>query len=194
MQKIYLSRPAIGILSFFVMALFNAACVPGVSENYDNEVGSYSSAASSRQKDTFSVTVTGRGIARPGEDILRGKLLADRAAVVDAYRNLSERVAGLIVESYSRQGEFIIDRDSIHSETNSFLRGARVLEVKHENGISTAYVKIVLPSKRFHWYLNEMEEFGELENVNDYQSGLARKLESSEGAGFRSSSSVSEYR
>lgn len=113
------------------------------------------------EKRTFPVTVTGRGVSPNSGYIERDLLMADRAATIDAYRNLSERISGLLVESYSRQGQFTTDRDLILSETSSYIRGARVMDVIHEGGISTATVRINLPIARFNWYYNNQKLLAE---------------------------------
>lgn len=113
------------------------------------------------EKRTFPVTVTGKGVSPNSGYIERDLLMADRAATIDAYRNLSERISGLLVEAYSRQGKFITDRDVILSETSSYIRGARVMDVIHEGGISTATVRINLPIARFNWYYNNQKLLAE---------------------------------
>jgi len=102
--------------------------------------------------ETFDFTVTGYGLVTRAGNFEKEMLLSNRAAVVDAYRNLSERVAGLVVESYTRQGEYEVNKDVIMTETKAFLMGARVVEVEYNNYISTAIVSLPLPTQRFKWY------------------------------------------
>ncbi|MEA3465902.1 MAG: LPP20 family lipoprotein [Thermodesulfobacteriota bacterium] len=97
-----------------------------------------------------SFVATGQGLAPEVGSDQKKKLLADRAAVVDAYRNLSERVTGFIVDGYTRQGMSEISIDKIRVESNTYIRGAKVVDVVYAEGVSTATIKVLLPTnKRF---------------------------------------------
>lgn len=54
----------------------------------------------------------------------RGKLMALRAAKVDAYRNLAEAIQGIRIVSTTTVKDFITENDEIRSEFHGFLRGA----------------------------------------------------------------------
>jgi hypothetical protein len=151
-----MARHVVVLFIVFVSMCFISGCAaPYTSKNADDkEVGEFTSNHSKNSR-TFPVTVSGKGVSPNTGYIERDMLMSDRAAVIDAYRNLSERIAGLVVESYSRQGNFITDRDLIQSETASYIRGARVMDVTNEGGISTAIVKILLPVEKFRWYFEE---------------------------------------
>ncbi len=113
----------------------NSHLVPGVEKN--------------EQKDGFvEISAVGIGIEPESGSSTQKKVLARRAAVVDAYRNLSERLTGMIIESYTSQGKNEIDIDRITSETSSYLRGAKVLGVDHDNGMATATIRVTLRANR----------------------------------------------
>jgi hypothetical protein len=77
-------------------------------------------------------------------------ILAERAAIVDAYRNLSETIHGVYLENYQRVGNMAIDLDRIHTATKAWLRGAEVESISHgkdEVVEAVVRVKIYLPPK-----------------------------------------------
>lgn len=63
----------------------------------------------------------------PGwEDVTpRGRLMAERAAKVDGYRNLAETVNGLRISSNTYVRDFVAESDEIRTSLNTFLQGAR---------------------------------------------------------------------
>lgn len=64
----------------------------------------------------------------------RGRLMAVRAAEVDALRRLGERINGLFITSETRVRDFVAESDEIRTQMNAFLRGARTSRVTyHEN-------------------------------------------------------------
>lgn len=55
----------------------------------------------------------------------RGRLMAERAAKVEAYRNLAETVMGLRISSNTYVRDFVAESDEIRTSLNTFLQGAR---------------------------------------------------------------------
>lgn len=75
-----------------------------------------------------TVKVTGYGampdfIANPA----RARLMARRAAKLDACRQLAERVMGLKIDSRTTVRDFVTAHDNIRSEVNTLIRGATVV-------------------------------------------------------------------
>lgn len=56
----------------------------------------------------------------------RGRLMAERAAKVDAYRNLAETVNGLRITSNTTVRDFVAESDEIRTSLNTFLKGAKL--------------------------------------------------------------------
>lgn len=59
------------------------------------------------------------------------RLMAKRAAQVDAYRNLAERVKGLRIDSQTHVRDFVTESDQINTELNTFLKGVKVIDTRY---------------------------------------------------------------
>ena len=55
----------------------------------------------------------------------RGRLMAQRAALADAYRNMGERVKGLRIDSQTYVRDFVADSDQVNTYLNTFIQGVR---------------------------------------------------------------------
>lgn len=78
------------------------------------------------------IKVTGSGV--PPEHVTntqQRRLMAKRAAQLDAYRNLAEEVKGLKINARTTVEEFITTSDEIKSKIDAFIRGARVVAVRY---------------------------------------------------------------
>lgn len=77
------------------------------------------------------ITATGYGSPASYSQYTVGqqKLMAIRAAQVDAYRSLAERVNGFRVTGSTAVSSFTTQNDMIRSYVDSYIRGARVVSV-----------------------------------------------------------------
>jgi len=73
--------------------------------------------------------VTGKGMA-PETAVRRGEamILGERAAVLDGYRLLIEKLRGALIDTYSKRTGVDIDMDKISSQARSYLKGVEILE------------------------------------------------------------------
>jgi hypothetical protein len=62
-----------------------------------------------------------------GQDEAQQKLLARRAAELDAYRKLAEMVQGLKIDSSTTVRDFVTQSDEIHTEFTHFIKGAETV-------------------------------------------------------------------
>ena len=63
----------------------------------------------------------------------RGRLMAERAARLDAMRRLAERIKGLSIDSETTVQDFVAESDVINLNMKTFLRGAREIGVRYHS-------------------------------------------------------------
>ncbi|MBU4129338.1 MAG: hypothetical protein KKF12_00805 [Proteobacteria bacterium] len=89
-------------------------------------------------------TVIGKGV-EPEAALTKGqaRLMAERAAVADGYRQFVEKIKGVYVQAYSKGGYGAIDKDSLTTSTQAILRGVEIQEITHgEYGIAQAVMQL----------------------------------------------------
>ncbi|MBF2052877.1 MAG: LPP20 family lipoprotein [Candidatus Sericytochromatia bacterium] len=72
-----------------------------------------------------SLTVTGSGVAAKGKNAGQARLLAQRAAMSDAYRQLAEAVNGVQVMAETTVKDFVTESDTIRLSVSAVIKGAR---------------------------------------------------------------------
>lgn len=89
-------------------------------------------------------TVIGKGlIPETAINTGQGKLLAERAAISDGYRQLVEKIKGVYVDAYSQTSNGFIDYDVIRTKTQSWLRGVEIAGIEESaHGIFEATMKL----------------------------------------------------
>lgn len=78
--------------------------------------------------DNEVITATGFG-AMPSNSLNIGqaKLLARRAAMVDAYRNLVEAINGVQVSAETTVKNYVTENDLVKSQISGFIQGAKIV-------------------------------------------------------------------
>ena len=100
--------------------------------------------ANSTNNRIVTFTVKGKGVEPEGA-LTKGqaRLMAERAAVADGYRQFVEKIRGVYVDAFSKGGFGTIDQDSIKTSTQSILRGVEVKEITHgDYGIAQAVMEL----------------------------------------------------
>jgi hypothetical protein len=113
---------------------------------------------SSQVERVITFSVVGKGIA-PETAINKGQaiLLAETAARADGYRKLVEKIHGVYVDAYMRNGSGAIDYDVIQVETRAWLRGAEVLKITQaDNGIYESHMRVRVTVNKGHllWFFD----------------------------------------
>ncbi len=89
-------------------------------------------------------TVIGKGL-EPEHALTKGEavLMAERAAVSDGYRQLVEKIRGVYVDAYTKSGNGSVDYDLINTQTQSWLRGVKIMQITQgEYGITQARMQL----------------------------------------------------
>ena len=100
------------------------------------------------------ITEVGKGIAADTGTPMEQKFMAERAAVLDGYRKLAERLGGLILEANSKSGNGSLNEDEIKVLTKAYMRGANVEELIYNGGIATAEIKLYIKPRKEVYYNN----------------------------------------
>lgn len=88
------------------------------------------------QIDWAGEEVTAVGYGAPPENAVneaQARLMARRAAQMDAYRTLAEKIKGLRITSRTEVRDFITESDEIQSRVEAFIKGARIIDEKERD-------------------------------------------------------------
>ena len=78
--------------------------------------------------DSANVEAIGTGVAPPNAmNPAQARMLARRAAIVDAYRQLAEMVQGVNVDSTTTVQNMMVVDDTINTRVNALVKGARIV-------------------------------------------------------------------
>ncbi len=61
----------------------------------------------------------------------QARLMTERAAKVDAMRNLLEQAYGVTIRSSTTVRDFITENDTIRARVNAYIRGAEVIDTRY---------------------------------------------------------------
>ena len=115
-------------------------CGPGMNM----QVAQYSINNSGKQSKSIKIRVTGYG-AQPKSfypDPQR-RLMAMRAAKIDAYRSLAERITGIQIWGGTTIGDMVVEKDRFRVYLDTHLAGARVIaENMQEDGTFETIVEL----------------------------------------------------
>jgi len=88
----------------------------------------------------------GAGVPPPrAASAAQARLMAERAATVDGYRNLLEQAYGLQVTGTTTVRDFVTQNDTVRTQVDAFVRGAKVVDTRYvEDGAVETEMEITL--------------------------------------------------
>ncbi len=90
-----------------------------------------------------TVTAVGTGLIPEGIDARVGRLRAERAAKMDALRNLAERVKGIRLSSTTTVEDYMAKQDIVRARVDAVIKGARVVRTTPK-GKGTVEVEVAV--------------------------------------------------
>ncbi len=138
LQKIFRNSCILILLCMFSMSGF-FGCAPRASTG--PVLGQQEKA---RKQKIVTFSVVGKG-TEPESAVTRGQafLLAERAAILDGYRLLVEKLKGVYVDALTQAGMNAIDYDVINARAQALLRGVEITNIDHkEYGIAEANMQV----------------------------------------------------
>lgn len=90
------------------------------------------------------IQADGFGSVPTGMPLARGKLMARRAAIVDAQRNLLESIKGISVDSETTMENYIVTSDVVRTKVNGIVTGVRPISEEFKDGVYHVVVEAPL--------------------------------------------------
>jgi len=104
---------------------------------------------------TTRLVVRGQGVAPSfTQSPAQAFALAKRAAMVDAYRLLGEKIQGVKVEGQDLIKNMMVKRSQVRTEVNAMIREATVIETEFKDGLCEVEVELIVTGARWHGTLS----------------------------------------
>ncbi len=82
------------------------------------------------------ITIRATGGGAPPEKAInpaQARLMTERAARLDAYRNLLERAYGVAIRAKTTVRDFVLQNDTIRSRVEAYIRGAKIIDTVYKD-------------------------------------------------------------
>jgi len=107
------------------------------------------------KKSVTRLVVKGQGVAPSfTQSPAQAFALAKRAAMVDAYRLLGEKIQGVKVEGQDLIKNMMVKRSQVRTEVNAMIREATVIETEFKDGLCEVEVELIVTGARWHGTLS----------------------------------------
>ena len=116
------------------------------------------------------IEVKGAGVAPAGRPAGQARLMAERAATADAYRNLVEMVNGVQVDAETTVRDFVTESDLIRTRVSGVVKGARRLGKPKFMSDGTVEITLRVP------LFGDLARAIDLQNVVNRQQQRARQM------------------
>ncbi len=104
-------------------------------------------------KPTNIITIRAIGMGVAPENTIspaQALVLAKRAAIADAYRQLGEKMYGIRVNAKDTVKDAVIKNSQIRTQVNGIIRNAEVMETVYQDGLCQVEMELKLDGRR--WY------------------------------------------
>ena len=94
---------------------------------------------------TITLEVTGEGAAPPNcMSPAQARILAKRAALADAYRKLSERVAGVMIKGQDKIENMIVTQSVVQTKVQAVVKNAKIVDTKCDYDVCAVTLELRL--------------------------------------------------
>ena len=134
---------------FMMLLLLGAYMVVGAKEGYPDDESSKEELVVTKGH-PVRISVTAQGVAP--EYVVspaQAYVMAKRAATVEAYRIIAERVNGVRIEGQDTIKNMIVKKSVVRAEVSAMIRNAEVVDTTYKNGIFEVEMEIVIDYSRF---------------------------------------------
>jgi hypothetical protein len=108
-----------------------------------------------KQSSIITLYVTGEGVAPINAiNSAQAKILARRAAIADAYRQLAEKMYGVKVTAKETVKDLMLKNSDVHTYVEGLIRGANIQAEKFENGIYYVTMSLKLDVRMWNKFIN----------------------------------------
>jgi len=102
------------------------------------------------EKGSLRVSVTGEGVAPMNTSSpAQARVMAKRAAIVEAYRLIAEKVNGVRVEGKDTIKNMVVQRSTVKTQVAAMIRNAAIVETTFKNGLCEVEMEIELKYSQF---------------------------------------------
>jgi hypothetical protein len=109
----------------------------------------------SKKSNILTLYVTGEGVAPVNAiNAAQAKVLARRAAIADAYRQLAEKMYGVKVTAKETVKDLILKNSDVNTYVEGLIRGADIQAEKFENGIYYVTMNLKLDVRKWNKFIN----------------------------------------
>ena len=108
-------------------------------------------------KNTVVITVKGEGVSPCKNNTCssaQGIVLARRAAIVDAYKNLAEKIYGIKIEGRDTVQNMILQNSELKSYVEGQIKGANIEKEYYKDGVYVIFMSLKINVQEWNNYIN----------------------------------------
>ena len=106
------------------------------------------------QKIVFRVRGTGVVPCNDMCNIAQAKIMARRAAILNAYEQLAERIYGINIDGSDKVKSMMITESQISSKVAGVVKGAKIENEEFKDGIYSVTMSVTLDAKNWNNFIN----------------------------------------